>query len=81
LLCTGKARIIVDVGRSPQILYAATDVAIHATWDGGANWLPVSRGLPARPHPSTLRFAGEPDRSRHLYLFTCGRSAWTARLH
>jgi hypothetical protein len=71
----------VDTGRTPRILYAATDYAVHATWDAGDNWLPVSRGLPVRAHLSTLRFVAEPDQSRHLYLFTYGRSAWKARLH
>ena len=71
----------VDPGRTPPILYTATDFAVHATWDAGANWLPVSRGLPIRCHPSTLRFVTDPDRSRHLYLFTYGRSAWKARLN
>lgn len=71
----------VDAGRTPRILYTATDYAVHATWDAGGNWLPVSRGLPVRAHPATLRFLAEPDQSRHLYLFTYGRSAWRARLH
>ena len=71
----------VDPSRTPRILYTATDFAVHATWDVGANWLPVSRGLPVRCHPSTLRFVTDPDRSRHLYLFTYGRSAWKARLN
>ncbi len=71
----------VDTGRTPSILYTGTDYAIHATWDAGANWLPVSRGLPVRCHPATLRFVADPDGSRHLYLFTYGRSAWKARLN
>ena len=71
----------VDASRSPRILYAATDFAVHATWDAGGNWLPVSNGLPVRAHPSTLRFVAEPDQTRHLYLFTFGRSAWKARLN
>ena len=70
-----------DPTRNPRILYVGTDYAIHATWDAGANWLPVSRGLPLRCHPSTLRFVAEPDGNRRLYLFTYGRSAWNARLH
>jgi hypothetical protein len=71
----------VDSARTPNILYTGTDYGIHATWDAGANWLPVSRGLPVQCHPSTLRFVVDPDGSRHLYLFTYGRSAWKARLN
>jgi hypothetical protein len=73
--------IAVDTTRDPEILYAATDFGIHASWDAGANWLPVSQGLPVRSHPSTLRFVVEPDGTRRLYLFTFGRSAWRARLN
>lgn len=73
--------LAVDPARTPSILYTGTDYAIHATWDAGANWLPVSRGLPVHCHPSTLRFVADPDGSRHLYLFTYGRSAWKARLN
>jgi hypothetical protein len=71
----------VDTARVPNILYTATDYGVHASWDAGANWLPVSRGLPVRCHPSTLRFVTEPNGSRRLYLFTFGRSAWKARLN
>jgi hypothetical protein len=71
----------VDPARTPRILYVGTDYAIHATWDAGANWLPVNRGLPVHCHPSTLRFVADPDGSRRLYLFTYGRSAWKATLN
>jgi hypothetical protein len=67
---------VEDTTRGPEILYAATDFGIHASWDAGANWLPVSQGLPVRSHPSTLRFVIEPDGTRRLYLFTFGRSAF-----
>jgi hypothetical protein len=71
----------VDTARVPNILYVATDKGIHASWDVGENWLPVSQGLPLRSHPSTLRFVTEPAGDRQLYLFTFGRSAWRARLN
>jgi hypothetical protein len=71
----------VDTGRSPAILYVGTDYGLHASWDAGENWLPVSQGLPVRSHPSTLRFVQQPDGTRQLYLFTWGRSAWRARLN
>jgi hypothetical protein len=71
----------VDTEKQPNILYVATDYGVHASWDAGANWLPVSQGLPMRCHPSTLRFIVEPDSSRHLYLTTYGRSAWRTRLN
>src|SRR5262249_49337728 len=71
----------VDAGRGPAILYVATDYGVHASWDAGANWLPVSQGLPVRSHPSTLRSVTEPSGDRQLYLFTFGRSAWRARLN
>lgn len=73
--------LAVDPVRRPNILYAATDFAIHASWDAGANWLPVSAGLPLRCHPATLRFVAQPDGIRMLNLFTYGRSAWRARLN
>jgi len=71
----------VDTGRGPAILYVATDYGVHASWDAGENWLPVSQGLPVRSQPSTLRFVTEPAGDRQLYLFTWGRSAWRARLN
>jgi hypothetical protein len=71
----------VDPIRTPRILYVGTDYAVHATWDAGNHWLPVSRGLPVHCHPSTLRFVAEPDGRRRLYLFTYGRSVWNATLH
>jgi len=72
--------IAVDTTRDPNILYAATDYGVHASWDAGVNWLPVSQGLPAHCHPSTLRFVAPLSGSRELYLFTFGRSAWRADL-
>ena len=71
----------VDTERQPNALYLATDYGIHASGDAGANWLPVSQGLPVRSHPSTLRFVIEPDKTRHLVLTTFGRSAWRAQLN
>jgi hypothetical protein len=71
----------VDTGRQPNVLYVGTDYGIHASWDAGANWLPVSQGLAVRSHPSTLRFTVEPDGSRHLTLTTFGRSAWRTQLN
>jgi len=72
--------IAVDSVRTPAMLYSATDYSVHASWDAGANWLPVGQGLPRRCHPSTLRFVSGADQQRNLCLFTYGRSAWTARL-
>jgi hypothetical protein len=73
--------IAVDTERRPNVIYLATDYTVHASCDAGANWLPVSQGLPARCHPSTLRLVVEPDHSRHLVLTTYGRSAWRAHLN
>jgi hypothetical protein len=70
----------VDFARTPNILYAATDFGVHASWDAAANWLPVGQGLPLRCHPATMRFVAQPDGARLLYLFTYGRSCWRARL-
>jgi hypothetical protein len=70
----------VDSSRTPNILYAATDFGVHASWDAAANWLPVGQGLPLRCHPATMRFVAQPDGARLLYLFTYGRSCWRARL-
>jgi len=71
----------VDSVRKPNVLYMATDYGVHASWDAGTNWLPVSQGLPLRSHPKTLRFVVEPSGDRLLYLFTYGRSAWRAHLN
>ena len=71
----------VDTAKDPNILYLATDFGVHASWDGGANWLPVSQGLPARSHSATLRCVTEPDGKRRLYLFTFGWSAWRTLLN
>jgi len=71
----------VDSGRGPAILYVATDYGVHASWDAGENWFPVSQGLPVRSHSSTLRFVTESTGDRQLYLFTFGHSAWRARLN
>jgi hypothetical protein len=71
----------VDTGRNPAILYLATDFGVHASWDAGANWLPVSQGLPVRSHPATLRCVTEPGGKRRLYLFTFGWSAWRTLLN
>lgn len=71
----------VDNTTDPDTIYLATDYGVHASWDLGANWLPVSQGLPVHAHPSTLRFISEPRPGGHLlYLFTYGRSAWRAKL-
>jgi hypothetical protein len=72
--------IAIDDLTTPNTIYAATDFGIHASWDIGANWLPVSQGLPVRAHPSVLRSVPEGSDSHLLYLFTYGRSAWRARL-
>jgi hypothetical protein len=71
----------VDAGRSPNVLYLGTDFGVHASWDGGENWLPVSQGLPARSHCSTLRCVTEPAGKRRLYLFTFGWAAWRTLLN
>jgi hypothetical protein len=70
----------VDAIRTPNILYIATDMGVHASWDEGANWLPVSQGLPAQAHPSTLRFIRQPNGGRNLYLSTFGWSAFQTNL-
>ena len=72
--------LAADDLHEPPIVYAATDKGVHASWDAGAHWLPVSQGLPAQSHPSTLRYTVEPGGNRVLSLFTFGRSAWRARL-
>jgi photosystem II stability/assembly factor-like uncharacterized protein len=53
--------LLVDA-RSPQVLYAATDVGVYKTTDGGLFWSVASTGLPAAPayvllqdiHPATI---------------------------
>jgi len=72
--------VAVDNTTVPDTIYVATDYGVHASWDIGANWLPVSQGLPVHVHPSTLRFVSESSGNHVLYLFTYGRSAWRARV-
>jgi hypothetical protein len=67
----------VDTTKAPNHLYVATRKTVHVSWDEGANWLPVSLGLPARAHSSTLGFVQDPS-GAELYLFTYGWSAFRA---
>lgn len=67
--------LVVD-SKNPQELYAATDIGVFRSLDGGKNWEPFSTGLPRVPvfnialHP-TFRF---------LRIATHGRGMWDWQL-
>jgi hypothetical protein len=65
----------VDIVRQPDVLYLATNYAIHASWDAGSNWLPRSQGVPTRCHPCNCASSWSPT----VAVFA-GR-AWRAALN
>jgi photosystem II stability/assembly factor-like uncharacterized protein len=64
--------------RAPQNMYAATDIGIYRSTDGGANWVPFSNGLP-RVAVFDLAFQeqnGTVTTERVLRIATHGRGIW-----
>jgi hypothetical protein len=64
--------------RAPQNMYAATDIGIYRTTDGGANWVPFSNGLP-RVAVFDIAFQeqnGTVTSERVLRIATHGRGIW-----
>ena len=57
----------------PNNLYAATDIGVYATIDGGASWFPYSEGL---PRVAVFDIAFQNAATRVLRLATHGRGIW-----
>jgi photosystem II stability/assembly factor-like uncharacterized protein len=57
----------------PNNLYAATDIGVYATIDGGANWFPYSEGL---PRVAVFDIAFQNATTRVLRIATHGRGIW-----
>jgi photosystem II stability/assembly factor-like uncharacterized protein len=57
----------------PNTLYAATDIGIYASIDGGVNWFPYSEGLP-RVAVFDIKFQNSVPRV--LRIATHGRGIW-----
>jgi photosystem II stability/assembly factor-like uncharacterized protein len=57
----------------PNNLYAATDIGVYATIDGGANWFPYSEGL---PRVTVFDIALQNAATRVLRIATHGRGIW-----
>ena len=59
---------------APFTLYAATDIGVYATTDGGANWTPYTTGMP-RVTVFDLSFLNQPG-NRVIRAATHGRGIW-----
>jgi hypothetical protein len=57
----------------PNNLYAATDIGVYATIDGGATWFPYSEGL---PRVAVFDIAFQNAATRVLRIATHGRGIW-----
>jgi photosystem II stability/assembly factor-like uncharacterized protein len=57
----------------PNTLYAATDIGVFATIDGGATWFPYSEGL---PRVAVFDIAFQNAATRVLRIATHGRGIW-----
>jgi hypothetical protein len=59
---------------APFTLYAATDIGVYASQDGGANWTPYTAGMP-RVTVFDLTFLNQPG-NRVIRAATHGRGVW-----
>lgn len=59
---------------APFTLYAATDIGVYASTDGGANWTPYTTGMP-RVTVFDLTFLNQPG-NRVIRAATHGRGVW-----
>jgi hypothetical protein len=57
----------------PDTLYAATDIGVFASINGGANWFPYSEGL---PRVAVFDIAFQNAATRVLRIATHGRGIW-----
>ena len=58
---------------APFTLYAATDIGVYASQDGGINWVPYSEGL---PRVAVFDIAFQNSSPRVLRIATHGRGIW-----
>src|SRR4029078_11298202 len=63
--------LVIDPQDSNSI-YAATDIGVYASTDGGANWLPLASGLPR----VAVFDIGIQNPNRILRAATHGRGIW-----
>ncbi|WP_204059827.1 WD40/YVTN/BNR-like repeat-containing protein, partial [Microbispora corallina] len=61
------------------VLVAATETAVHSSYDWGATWYVASDGLPRNPRCADLRHRANNIGGR-VYLSTYGWSVWAAEL-
>jgi photosystem II stability/assembly factor-like uncharacterized protein len=59
---------------APFTIYAATDIGVYATTDGGASWVPYTTGMP-RVTVFDLTFLNQPG-NRVIRAATHGRGVW-----
>jgi hypothetical protein len=79
-LAAAQGWLIFTVERETGRLFAASDVDVFSSADGGQTWVDASVGLPACPHCTDLRIGSDADGGSTLYLTTYGRSVWRARI-
>jgi hypothetical protein len=65
--------LVIDPA-APFTLYAATDIGVYATTDGGNNWSPYTTGMP-RVTVFDLTFLNQPG-NRVIRAATHGRGVW-----
>ena len=63
-------RVVREDPDRPGLLYVGTELGIHASFDGGANWQPLQLNLPVSPVYDLV------VRHRDLVVATHGRSFW-----
>jgi photosystem II stability/assembly factor-like uncharacterized protein len=64
--------LTIDPAQTNNI-YAATDIGVYASTDGGANWFPYSEGL---PRVAVFDIAFQNAAQRVLRIATHGRGVW-----
>ena len=65
--------VVREDPKNPRLLYAGTELGLYASYDGGANWLPLR--LKNLPNVAVHDIVVHP-RENDLILATHGRSVW-----
>jgi hypothetical protein len=63
-------RVIREDPTRPGLLYVGTELGVHVSFDGGANWQPLQRNLPVTPVYDLV------VKDTDLVVATHGRSFW-----
>ncbi|TQV89820.1 putative Ig domain-containing protein [Aliikangiella coralliicola] len=73
------AHDIIVAPHDTNTLYVATDIGVYVSENNGAEWQPLTTGLPNVPAEKLVynRF----DLASHLFVFTYGRGAFKAQLN